>query len=245
MLKVAILDDDAIALNISKGVAESFFEKRGVSYSVQCFSSSLTFLSTIKEETFNLVLLDIDMPEKDGISVAKEVKDLSFDTAVIFLSEKENLVFDCFAVHPFGFIRKSKMYDDFFKVMNLFVDKLNSDHSNEEKITFKTNTTISTFKINDIVYIEGNRNYQSIHKRDGEVVNIRVRMRDLEEALSRKGFIRIQKGFLVNHIYIQRIESREVILLNKISLPLSPKFKEEVLKTYLEMTRGEDSLFIS
>lgn len=244
MLKIAILDDDNIALNISKGVATSYLEEKKYQYSLLTFSSSLNFLASAKEEHYDLVLLDIDMPEMNGIEVARRIKDISFDTSIIFLSEKENLVFECFEVHPFGFIRKSKLYDDFSKVLNSFFEQFFAYQDDKDILTIKTSTVIYSFKINEIVYIEGNRNYQTIYKKNGESTSLRILMKDLEEALNDKGFIRIQKGFIVNSSFIQRIETKEVILINKLKLPLSPKLKDEVIKKYLSLTRNANNLFI-
>lgn len=244
MLKIAILDDDNIALNISKGVAISYLDEKKYQYSLLTFSSSLNFLASAKEEHYDLILLDIDMPEMDGIEVARRIKDISFDTTIIFLSEKENLVFECFEVHPFGFIRKSKLYEDFSKVLDSFFEQLFAYQDDKDILTIKTSTIIYSFKVNEIVYIEGNRNYQTIHKKNGEATSLRVLMKDLERALNEKGFIRIQKGFIVNSLYIQRIETKDVVLINKVKLPLSPKLKDEVIKKYLSLTRNANNLFI-
>ncbi|MDO5330820.1 MAG: LytTR family DNA-binding domain-containing protein [Bacillota bacterium] len=245
MLYIALLDDDQVALGISKTVLESFFTQKGIEFKLDCFSSPLSFLSNAKEVEYELVILDIDMPEMDGIEVAKRVRDIKFDATIIFLSQKENLVFDCFSVRPFGFIRKNKLYEDFAKIMNLYLSNANNLDERGGSLTIKSKAGILNLKIRDIVYIEGNRNYQSIHLKNEECVDIRMLLSELEEKLSSQGFLRIQKGFLVNSFYIRRIEKKEVVLTNGYMLPISSKRREEIMEEYLKITRKQDNIFLS
>lgn len=245
MINIALLDDDNVALNISKTILETFFNEKNIEFKLHSFTSPLTFLANAKEVNYDLVVLDIDMPEMDGIEVAKEVRKIKFDATIIFLSQKENLVFDCFSVRPFGFIRKNRLYEDFGKIMNLYLGNENNMEDKGSSLTIKSKTGILNLKIRDIVYIEGNRNYQSIHLKSEETIDIRMLLSELEEKLSSHGFLRIQKGFLVNSFYIRRIETKEVVLTNGYLLPISSKRKDAIMEEYLKITRKQDNIFLS
>lgn len=104
MFRIAIVDDDKAALSIVSGALDSFFKGKNMEYSIFSFSNPLNYSATIKEEEINLVFLDIDMPEKNGLDVAKETLSVNKNAQIIFLSQREDLVFDCLAIHPFGFI---------------------------------------------------------------------------------------------------------------------------------------------
>lgn len=243
MLRIALLDDEKAALLISKGAIESFFEDKGIAFKLDVFSSPETFLANAKEEVYQLLLLDIDMPSKNGISVAKEVKQISFETTIIFLSRREDLVFECLSLHPFGFIRKSKIMEDFSKVLELYLSTTYAELEKPALFSIKNKTSVISMKIADIVYAEGNRNYQTIHFKNKTTQNIRISMNDLYEALSPKGFIRIQKGFLANYIYIRRIDGNGVTLIDGNVLPISLKRKDEIMEEYLKITRNSQSLY--
>ena len=122
MLKIALLDDDKTALLISKGAIESFFQEKNIAISLDAFSNPLNFLAMAKEENYRLVFLDIDMPELNGLEVGEQVKNINPQTDIIYLSQREDLVFDTLKLHPFGFIRKSKIIQDFASVLELFVN---------------------------------------------------------------------------------------------------------------------------
>lgn len=244
MLKIAILDDDKTALMISTSAVEAFLKEKNAEYRVFSFSNPLNFLASAKEEKFDLSFLDIDMPEMNGLSVANELAAISKYGQIIFLSQREDLVFECLKFHPFGFIRKSKLIDDFSLMMNQFFQTVSNNESNETKIDFFDKTKTYSFKIKDIVYIEGDRNYQKVVLKDKSSQNIRVPLGTLEEKLREYGFLRIHKGYLLNYLYIRSIESEEVYLTTGTSLPMAKKRKEEIMKQYLAISRKNSSVII-
>ncbi|MBO6261327.1 MAG: response regulator transcription factor [Bacilli bacterium] len=244
MIKIAILDDDKTALMISTSAVEAFLKEKNAEYRLFSFSNPLNFLASAKEEKFDLSFLDIDMPEMNGLSVANELTTISKDGQIIFLSQREDLVFECLKFHPFGFIRKSKLIDDFSLMMNQYFQTISNNESNEAKIDFFDKTKTFSFKIKEIVYIEGDRNYQKVVLKDKTSQNVRVPLVTLEDKLREYGFLRIHKGYLVNYLYIRSIESEEVYLTTGISLPMAKKRKEEIMKQYLAISRKNSAVII-
>ena len=243
MLKIALLDDDKTALLISKGAIESFFQEKNIAISLDAFSNPLNFLAMAKEENYRLVFLDIDMPELNGLEVGEQVKTINPQTDIIYLSQREDLVFDTLKLHPFGFIRKSKIIQDFASVLELFVSTALNTNLENKKITFTTKTETVSADIDTIMYIEGNRNYQTFYLKDGSSFNARVLMGDLESKLNEHGFIRIHKGYLVNYLFIRQIGTNEVSLTNNKTLPMSNKRKDEIMEKYLSITRKNKSIY--
>ena len=244
MLKVAILDDNKTALMISSSAVEAFLKEKNAEYQLFSFSNPLNFLASAKEEKFDLSFLDIDMPEMNGLEVANELADICKNGQIIFLSQREDLVFECLKFHPFGFIRKSKLIDDFSLMMNQYYQTISNAESDETKIDIIDKTKTVSFKIKEIVYIEGDRNYQKVVLKDKTSQNIRVALGSLEEKLREHGFIRIHKGYLLNYLFIRSIANDEVYLTTGISLPMSKKRKDEIMKQYMEMSRKNSAVII-
>ena len=244
MLKIALLDDDKTALLISKGAIESFFQEKNIAISLDAFSSPVNFLAMAKEENYRLVFLDIDMPELNGLEVGEQVKAINPQTDIIYLSQREDLVFDTLKLHPFGFIRKSKIIQDFANVLELFVNTALSTNSENKKITISSKTETISADIDTIMYIEGNRNYQTFYLKDGSTFDARVLMGDLEIKLKEHGFIRVHKGYLVNFLFIRTIGVNEVTLTNNKILPMSNKRKDSIMEEYLAITRKNKSVYL-
>ena len=244
MFKVAIVDDDKTALMISTGAIEGFFKEKNVDYKILSYSSPKTFLSTIKEENFDLAFLDIDMPDINGLNVAEEIQNIKKDMIIIFLSQREDLVFECLKFHPFGFIRKSKLIEDFTLMMNQLYNNVLNQENDSSKLDIFDKTKSVSFKINEIVYIEGDRNYQKVCLKDGTSKNVRIPLGSLEERLKTYGFIRIHKGYLLNYLYIRSIQTEEVLLTTGESLPISKKRKDDITKEYLKISREKSAIII-
>ena len=243
MLKIALLDDDKTALLISKGAIESFFQEKNIAISLDAFSSPTNFLAMAKEENYRLVFLDIDMPELNGLEVGKQLKEFNPQTDIIYLSQRGDLVFDTLVLHPFGFIRKSKIIQDFANVLELFVNTSLNTQSENKKITISSKTGTISADIDSIMYIEGNKNYQTFYLKDGNIFDARVLMSDLESKLTDHGFIRVHKGYLVNYLFVRQIGTNEVTLTNNKVLPLSNKRKDEIMEQYLSITRKNKSIY--
>ena len=244
MLKIALLDDDKTALLISKGAIESFFQEKNIAISLDAFSSPVNFIAMAKEENYRLVFLDIDMPELNGLEVGEQVKAINPQTDIIYLSQREDLVFDTLKLHPFGFIRKSKIIQDFANVLELFVNTALNTNSENKKITISSKTETISADIDTIMYIEGNRNYQTFYLKDGSTFDARVLMGDLEIKLKEHGFIRVHKGYLVNFLFIRTIGVNEVTLTNNKILPMSNKRKDSIMEEYLAITRKNKSVYL-
>lgn len=244
MLKIALLDDDKTALLISKGAIESFFQEKNIAISLDAFNSPLNFLAMAKEENYRLVFLDIDMPEMNGLEVGKQLKGFNPQTDIIYLSQREDLVFDTLQLHPFGFIRKSKIIQDFASVLELFVNTALNTNRENKKITISSKTETISADIDQVMYIEGNRNYQTFYLKDGSNFDARVLMSELENKLKGNGFIRVHKGYLVNYLFIRMIGINEVTLTNNKVLPLSSKRKDEIMEEYLSVTRKNKSIYL-
>lgn len=244
MLKIALLDDDKTALLISKGAIDSFFQEKNIAISLDAFSSPFNFLAMAKEENYRLVFLDIDMPEINGLEVGKQLKGFNPQTDIIYLSQREDLVFDTLQLHPFGFIRKSKIIQDFASVLELFVNTALNTNRENKIITISSKTETISADIDQVMYIEGNRNYQTFYLKDGSNFDARVLMGELENKLKGNGFIRVHKGYLVNYLFIRMIGINEVTLTNNKVLPLSSKRKDEIMEEYLSVTRKNKSIYL-
>ena len=244
MFRIAIVDDDKAALSIVSSAVDTFFKEKNIEYNITSFYNPLNYLATIKEENFNLIFLDIDMPEKNGLSVAEETLSINKNTHIIFLSQREDLVFECLAIHPFGFIRKSNLINDFTLMMNQFYNYYLSNNEGGNKIEFVEKNRTVSFKINEIVYISSDRNYQDIVTKDNKIETIRIPLSTLEDKLKQFGFIRVHKCYIVNQSYIRIISNEEIKLTNDVTIPLSKKRRDEVIKEYLAYSRKNNSMII-
>lgn len=233
-LHFAVCDDDVLLSKAIANIIQKTFLKFNIEARSTVFNSVNELRDLLASEKLPLLFLDIDMPETDGITFAKELRANKINTSVVFISSLEEKVFDCFEVHPFSFIRKTTFIQDIPDVVKRFLKEFH-DYS-LQKLTINNPERVVTFNINNIVYIESESKYQCFHLADStEPVRVRCTMNDLEEELIKKGFLRAHRAFLVNSRYIKRIESKTVYTSTNAAIPLGRTKADEFYKAYVSM----------
>lgn len=243
-LRLAICDDDSVVLSVVSGAIASAFKKKGIQVEVLTFRRAKDLEDRMKELEFQLLFLDIDMPEMDGITFAKKVRASNSRTDIIFVSSREDKVFDALRTNPGGFIRKSRFLEDAPEVIETWLK--NRPKEETPKLVVQGARETVSYSLDSILYIEGEGKIQNLHiASQKDLVQVRRSMQELEEVLDPQGFLRIHKGYLVNYRYIRRLEDTEAVLTNGERIPLSRRRVQEIRNRYLELMRGGGTVILS
>ena len=237
-LRIAVCDDDETALIAIKGSLIGIFDKMNTEVEIDAFSQPKEFVKGLEANYYNLVFLDIEMPQIDGLKLGKMLKEKYSATEIIYISNRDDLVFNTFRVHPFGFVRKRRFIKDLADVVTLYMSAYNATTA-PQTVVFRFNGKDITLEIKEIKYIESERSYQCIYRENGkEPIRLRESMDSLTKELEPLGFIRIHKGFIVNFMYIRRIDSKTVTMTEGIELPVSRRLVADVRARYMQLCRS-------
>lgn len=240
MIRSAICDDEATSLEQIKKVVENTFTYNNFSCDIFCFSSGIEMLKFHKEQPFDIIFLDILMPDLNGFDIAKEVRAMSDKTLLLFVTSQDELVYDSFNYHPFYFLRKGDSLT-FSQSLSDVARKIIDFTKRNQLISLKLNSGESrTICLQDILFLSSNRNFINYHLISGQYIPVREQMSIAEEKLSTYGFVRIHKQYIVNMNKIQKLQvSRyaEVILSSSHSLPIGRKYKGSAMLTYKNYMR--------
>lgn len=180
-------------------------------------------------DIFDILLLDIDLPDKSGIDFANDYIKIYPNTKIIFISSHDELVFDSFKVHPYNFIRKENIDIELNDTLLELLDLLKM-HKKEIVLNNKDNTTI--IQQSDIIYIESFKHYCYIYtKRTTEPYKIRTNMRQILEDLN-FCFYRINRSYIINLNEIKQIKNGRVILKNNMEVKLQRGQIKKFQNTY-------------
>ena len=180
-------------------------------------------------DIFDILLLDIDLPDKSGIDFANDYIKIYPNTKIIFISSHDELVFDSFKVHPYNFIRKENIDIELNDTLLELLDLLKM-HKKEIVLNNKDNTTI--IQQSDIIYIESFKHYCYIYtKRTTEPYKIRTNMRQILEDLN-FCFYRINRSYIINLNEIKQIKNGRVILKNNMEVTLQRGQIKKFKNTY-------------
>lgn len=234
-IKIALCDNDAKLLSVIAGATESILNDHGLRADIQRFQSGEALLKAMDGTRFEMILLDIDMPGMDGITVGKKIRERKENTQIVYVSEWEGRVFEALMIQPLGFVRKSNFLTDLAAVVELYVNS-SVKNLNNEHLELTTRDSLLTVDTKHVRYFEGSRNYQFLYLEDNpKPIEIKMTMSKLEEVTASRGFIRIHKGYLVNYRFIQRIFYEKLVLRDGTELPVGRSKVGEIKAKFLSL----------
>lgn len=234
-LNVAVCDADSHAQAMISGAVQTVLQDMGFSTNTTRFSSAETLLQEMEHQDFHIVTLDIDLPGIDGIATGRRIRTCKNPPQLVYISEREDMVFDALLNHPLGFVRKRQFLNDLVSVLELFTAPASDTH---DQVIFVTRQSMVCIEAKEIRYIEGCRNYQLIHLKNASVpVEIKMTMDRVENILADYGFVRIHRGYLVNHRYIQSMAYDQVLLTDGIRLPVGQSKVHSLRQQYAALQK--------
>lgn len=182
-------------------------------------------------EKMQVVLLDTVFDDMDGITLAKHLRRKNCEVIVVFVTDHYQYAIEGYKVDAFRYILKNKLDAEICTLMDDIVSKFFIE---TESITLKSNEGNELILLKDIVYIEGTGRRQVLVYTavDSYPLECRGYLSALEESLSGKGFIRLQRGFLANMRHVKRIKSYNATMSNGAVIRTSTKKYQDILKRY-------------
>ncbi|MCM1227633.1 MAG: LytTR family DNA-binding domain-containing protein [Clostridium sp.] len=239
MLKIAVVDDDIFILKKVCSLIDKHIKQ---DKSIDQFSNDIEFFNNLNKFSYDMVFLDIDMPQVNGFVIAGDLKVVNPNIAIIFVSNMENLIADSIRYKPLAFIRKSRMEQDLINNLDLMQNILSETN---EKFFVEINGINTEISLKDIVYFESENhdlyvqtlynNYRKKRVRDNE-----LNLKKLFEQYKKDGFILVSRNYLVNYKYIDVIGRDKIILKNNAKIIVSPRNVSDIKRIYQQflMTGG-------
>ena len=236
-LTVAVCDDEDLALDIISAAVTRVFSTHGVEAQIDLFRRPADLWNALKERTYRLLFLDINMDSIDGIRLGKKIVSHGADLDIVYVSSNTGRVFETFDVNAFGFVRKDNFLKDISGVIERYVRQRLDKADPFLRFELRNRSGLATVNVSLLKYVECLRNEQIFHLDGKENCSVFSRMKTLEEQLIPFGFIRIHKGYLVNCHYIARFDNSSVTLSSGEVLPVGRSKHGEALEAYMEFIR--------
>lgn len=236
-MRIALCDDEIVILRqISEllgRIAGEYFGK----VEIACHSDGNTLLAAQEEDGYDIVILDIQMKPLDGFQIAERLSREKKQFKLIFLSSREELVFQSFFYEPVYFVRKGtldRMEEEFRRSFRRIREKLNGEIY--LSLVSPEDDMLEKVFLKDIESIQSSRNYLLYYTVDGRVYRLRRTMEEEERELSRHGFIRIHRAYLINESHVIQIKRnlREVQLRSGSMLEIGRSYREQMSQRFLQ-----------
>lgn len=221
IINIAVCDDEQDSLdNIQK---ELFQLENALNITIETYlytdGKKVVDLIYNNKEDFDILFLDIDMPNISGLEVAKKLREKGSDIILIFISAHEQYVFDSIEYNPFRYIRKNRVKKELPLAMRAVCSRF--AEMKDTHIVVKTEDTEVKIKHSDIMYFETTARKVGIHLSNGEILVIRKTIKELCEEINNDDFIRIHSGCVANAKYIDKFSSYDITLDNGEQLIVS------------------------
>lgn len=200
-LNVAVCDDETI---ICEDTKRKIVEIKP-DYVIDIYNKGLGILSAGKK--YDMIFLDIEMPERNGMSIAKELREHGYQGYIIFLTSHTEFMPDAFRVKAFRFLGKP-----------IDVEELKETLSEAEKEIFDKRQMVITdygaeilVNIPDILYVEAKKNKTAIYTID-ERIETNHTLRHWIKELGEIYFCQVHKSYLVSLRHIKRVDADSITL---------------------------------
>lgn len=228
-MKIAICDDEKKICVFIKDKLIAYSVANNVDIHIQTFENGEKLLEEFPED-IDALFLDMDMPGRNGLKIAEEIRKRGSNVIIIFLTAYSEFVFESFKVDTFRYLLKPLKEKDFLDTMEALKNRL---YEPEECLNLQFQSESYNIRYADIIYIEVMSHKIWIHCKN-DTFRWRGTLANLTQKLDGKGFYRVHRSYLINMNKIQKYNSQTVWLENGHEVPISKNqlngFKEEYIK---------------
>lgn len=190
MFTIAVCDDDMQERMQEVQIVKNIFSQKELEAGIEEFQTGQHFLDVLHRVPYDIVLLDIQMGEVSGFTLAEELYKITGGENIIFVSSMENLVFESIHFRPFRFVRKSHLEEELTEAVESWIQQ----NTKTECLEFDETGGVTTIlPQQEIIYIEVQSHHLYVHTQKGNMRYIYEIQRD-KIVMSNNEVIRISRG---------------------------------------------------
>ena len=231
VMNIAICDDERNFAKMLKDYISEYAAIHDFTNHVELYFSPTQLLRADLSKC-DVVFLDIEMPGIDGIETARQLRQQYDELLLVFITGWIKYAPDGYRVNAFRYLLKKSLPEDLWLCLDEIQEKL---FENTECISLRSKERELEIPLKNIVYFEGTRQKNVLVYLKHELTPIECygKISEKDELLQEKGFLRIQKSFLVNMAYIEKIRNYKARLRNGTELKVSERQYQSVNQQYL------------
>lgn len=170
-------------------------------------------------KTYDVLFIDIMMPDIDGLSLAREIREVDNDVIIVFITSKLEFIQTGYEVRAFRYLLKNQLAEGLARIWRDIEKEL--AEKKDEFFTYEFERQTCRKSCREIIYFESNMRRVILHTKSGTGI-LYSKLDDIEAA--HPAFIRIHKSFLINRRHIRSVTAGIVITSNGDVLPISRKY---------------------
>lgn len=217
---IAICDDEEVIRHKCSKICKELISNYNRSFEIIQYEDG----KAIDREDIDILILDIEMPIVDGLSVKEMLQNKGIDTYIIFVTSHDELMPEAFGKNVIGFTTKNLLDNQLKKILEKTI-KIASQNIIIEGIDSKY-----------ITYIQADNVYCMVHLKDGTHKLVRSGIGNIAKQIEGSGLYKINKSYIINFEYLDKINEKTVEV-DGVSLPLSVRLRKAIKDEYRKYCR--------
>ncbi len=228
--KIAVCDDSEADRQFISNIVTRWARTAGHTVQINTFPTAESFLFCYAEQSdYDILLLDIEMGDMDGVSLAKQIREDNDTVQIVFITGYSDYISQGYEVAALHYLMKPLNEEKFFKVLDRATEKL---MKNEKVLNLEANGEMVRIPLYQIKYAEVYRNYVTIHAKTD--ITVKMTLSELEERLDNR-FYRVGRSAIVNLGLVSRVTKTQIILSSSAVIPLPRGAYEGINRAIINM----------
>lgn len=222
MHSIAICDDNPRDLDALRRMTEEYLTRRELDLTVEPYSDGASLLAalTAAPERYILLLMDILMGEENGIALARLLRERRVRSRLVLISVSPDFALEGYKVNADDYLVKPLSAERFSK-------SLDRIFSTSTIVSIETSAGMHMVQAADIRYIESSGHYVTVVT-GRERLRSRRTLSELAQRLAPDGFVRCQKGFLVNIAHVSELLDTDLVLSCGTQIPVGRQYHNKM-----------------
>lgn len=224
MLQLSVIDDEIDEARKIQAMLTKSMGSRNESAEISVFQNPHTFLDTFTRGRYDIIFLDIQMPEMDGMTCAQEIRRRDSSVILIFITSMVQYAVQGYRVEATDYLVKPVEPALLAHSLHRALKHLNKN----PKLTIRSSDGLHSLNVDDLLYVEAVNHRVILHTASGSIPCSQT-LAAIESQLQGSGFFRCHQGFLVNMRQIQHVDGNDLFIADK-AVPISKYRRREFMQ---------------
>ncbi len=232
-ITIAICDDEIKICSHIEKILLDILANKSIEADIDVFFSAEELCREIEHQKYDMVFLDIELPEMNGVELGNYIREIKNDntTQIVYISSSQKYAMELFAVRPMDFLVKPLNQEKIERVLNVF---LKIKGRMDFVFYYKKRHTSQKIEIYKIMYfVRENKKVRLVTTEGTETFY--ESLESIYEQLKNHGFLFIHKSYIVNHQYIKVIQYDSVTMTDNETFSISQQRRKEIREQYFRL----------
>lgn len=221
MIRIAVLDDDPMYIERVRKITEKSMHQLEMRYEFYAYETGQSVLDDIRQEIcYDVYLLDVQLPDINGLEIAKQIRRRWSDPVVIYITNYIDYAVEAYELNTYRYIPKQMLEEKLPQAYRSMKGLLKKKEEARRVYTIERYGQQEKIFYRDIYYLKKDRKYVILVHKDGEST-VRRTMSEIIEELGEKEFLLIDRSYAVNIEHVQSVKNCQVYIQNGEVLPVS------------------------